>query len=156
MKKAGNICFAAEATLGKLAKWLRIMGFDTVCSTNISSRAIFDAIEKNRILLTRTRRIRDFGREEKLVFIESNEPFEQLREVVRSLNILLEDLQPFSRCIRCNIPIEQIDKRYVQGLVPDHIWETHQVFQSCNGCRRIYWPGTHAERSHDVIKRLFE
>jgi len=156
METAKDICFVAEATLGKLAKWLRIIGFDTVYMTNTSTREFFDTIEKNRILLTRTKRIRNRGMEQKLVFIESNNPLEQLKEVIQSLNIVPKDVRPFSRCIRCNIPIETVDKSYAQGIVPDHIWETHQIFQSCNSCRRIYWTGTHTKRSHEVINRLFE
>jgi hypothetical protein len=62
----------------------------------------------------------------------------------------------FSRCIHCNLPIDKIDKNEVYGLVPDYIWETHDAFNRCNQCKRIYWSGSHAERSMDMIKLIFD
>ena len=156
MESAKEICFAAESTLGKLAKWLRILGFDTFYKQGISSEKFFELEFKKRILLTRTERFRNRKGSKKLIFITSNNPFEQLKEVIFALGIVLEDTHPFSRCIRCNTHIKQVDKDAVQGKVPDYIWETHNTFQACSRCRRIYWPGSHTERSHDLIMRLFD
>ena len=156
MDSSDDICFAAEATLGKLAKWLRILGFDTLYQPNVSADWLIDSIEKERIIITRTARIRDRNTSSKLVFITSNDPFKQLGEVITALGIILKDIRPFSRCIRCNTPTQQLEKDSVRGMVPDYIWESHDTFQTCGRCRRIYWPGSHIKRSYDIIKRVFD
>jgi len=156
MNNESEICFAAEPTLGKLAKWLRILGFDTCYEPGFSTKKTMDSGRKNRILLTRTERVRDGRLPQEFIFITSNIPFEQLREVIDTLGIIYTDTRPFSRCIRCNTRIQPVDKDSVRGDVPDFIWQTRDIFQVCGRCRRIYWPGSHTERSHDIIMRLFD
>ncbi|MEE8430852.1 MAG: Mut7-C RNAse domain-containing protein [Candidatus Desulfatibia sp.] len=151
-----DICFTAETTLGKLAKWLRILGFDTVYQAGVSGDGLPDPAGKNRILLTRTKRVRDRSTDHKLVFINSNDPYEQVREVLQALGIGAADTRPFSRCTRCNILTRQVDKDAVRSRVPDYVWETNSTFQICSRCRRIYWPGSHIQRSYDIIKQFFE
>jgi len=148
--------FVAEATLGKLVKWLRIMGFDAIYTPATPTKGWIDDTVKARILLTRTRKIKDLSKAQTRIFIVSDKPFEQLKEVIHAVGIVPEDIKPFFRCIRCNIPIQPIDKKNVQGVVPDHILETCHIFQTCTGCGRIYWQGTHTEHSREIIKRLFE
>jgi len=156
MNSKSEICFAAEPTLGKLAKWLRILGFDTFYDPGGSTKKNMDSGGKNRILLTRTERVRDGKMPQECIFITSNNPFEQLRQVIDTLGIRYTDTHPFSRCIRCNTRIQPVDKDCVRGNVPDFIWQTRDSFQICGRCRRIYWPGSHTERSHDIIMRLFD
>jgi len=156
MNNESEICFAAEPTLGKLANWLRILGFDTSYEPGFSTKKSIDSGRKNRILLTRTERVRDGKLPQEFIFITSNIPFEQLREVIDTLGIIYTDTRPFSRCIRCNTRIQPVDKDSVRGDVPDFIWQTRDIFQICGRCRRIYWPGSHTERSHDIIMRLFD
>ena len=143
--------FAAEKTLGKLAKWLRILGFDTIYDPDIKNTA-----ESGRILLTRTKRIQDEYTTDKLIFIESDKPFKQLQEVVKALGIVNEDIKTFSRCIRCNIKIRTINKNLIRSVVPDYVWENQDSFKTCIECKRIYWQGSHTKRSMEIIKKLFE
>ena len=143
--------FAAEKTLGKLAKWLRILGFDTICDPGIINPA-----ESGRILLTRTKRIRDEYTTGKLIFIESDKPFKQLQEVIKALGIVNEDIKIFTRCIRCNTKIRTINKNSIRSVVPDYVWENQDSFKTCIECKRIYWQGSHAKRSMELIKKLFE
>ena len=153
MDSANEIRFAAEMTLGKLAKWLRILGFDTVYAANVTGEQLIDTA-RGRILLTRTKRIRNMKIAKERIFITSNHPFEQLREVVLTVGIAKEDIRPFSRCIQCNTSIRMVEKNAVRGKVPDYIWETQDTFHTCTHCRRIYWSGSHIQRSRDIIKRL--
>ncbi len=146
--------FAAENTLGKLAKWLRILGFDTFYSADVSGKALIDA-DLKRILLTRTRQIRDLSVSQRFIFIESNDPFEQLREVIQATGITRRDILPFSRCIRCNALIRRVSKDFVRKMVPEYVWESHDTFRMCARCRRIYWSGSHTRRSRDIIESLF-
>jgi len=154
MDSANEIRFIAEMTLGKLAKWLRILGFDTVYEANVTGKKLIDTA-RGRILLTRTKRIQNMKIAKERIFITSNRPFEQLREVVLALDIEKADIRPFSRCIKCNTSIRRVEKNAVRGKVPDYIWETQDTFLTCSHCRRIYWPGSHIQRSRDIIQRLF-
>ncbi|MFQ5772449.1 MAG: Mut7-C RNAse domain-containing protein [bacterium] len=151
-----SISFAAEKTLGKLAKWLRLLGFDTLYEPDISSGKFINNLEQERILLTRTQRVRDQHAARKFIFIESDHLFEQLRQVIRQLDLDPADTKPFSRCLQCNIPIVAVEKDTLGGSVPDYIWQTHDHFQMCQKCGKIYWSGTHTVKSLEKIQPLFD
>ena len=147
--------FAADKTLGKLVKWLRILGFDTICKLEISIKLFFDSLEGTRILLTRTKKIQEKFNTHRTVFIKSNFLDEQLKQVVDEIGINQAEIRPFSRCIQCNLPIVEISKDDAYGLVPDYIWETQEIFNKCSQCERIYWRGSHTDRSMERINQLF-
>ena len=147
--------FTVEKTLGKLAKWLRILGFDA-CSEPCGSMGSKAQAISGRILLTRTqRRCRELeGRP--FVFIRSNDPFDQLKEVICGLDLALRDIRPFSRCLLCNEPIQPVSKEAVRHLVPDFVWENQERFCRCRCCQKIYWSGSHTERGMARIAALLE
>ncbi len=151
-----NYCFAADRTLGKLAKWLRILGFDTIFESDASSNQFYEHLDQERILLTRTAKIRDRFAAKRLVFIEADDVYEQLRQVIGELAIARKDLRVFSMCLQCNSPIIEVNKQAIYGRVPDYIWQTHDEFSRCRQCERIYWSGSHVERSMEKIERLFK
>ncbi len=149
-------CFAADRTLGRLAKWLRLMGFDTLFESEPADEKLMDTLEKDRILLTRTQRIRRQYAGRKMIFVNSNHLKQQLTQVVRELGITAEQTRPFSRCLQCNVPIVSVDKAALSGQVPDYIYETHDHFNQCPKCGRIFWPGSHTRRSLEKIRHLLE
>jgi len=151
-----SLYFAADRTLGKLAKWLRILGFDTTIEIDGPAELFYEHLEKDRILLTRTRSIKKQFSAHRLVFITSNYLDVQLEQVITEIGISRADARPFSRCIQCNIPIVVADPDGVYGLIPDYIYETHKEFHKCLQCKRIFWPGSHAKRSLIKIEHLFE
>jgi len=152
VKQSRELRFSVERTLGKLAKWLRILGFDTLFESKTGGQSY---IEPGRIQLTRIRDTENDKLAEKRVFIISDHYIEQLKQVLHTLKIEPLELRPFSRCIRCNHLIELADKIDVLGKVPDFIWETHDSFHICRRCNKIYWPGSHTKRSLDNIQRFF-
>jgi uncharacterized protein with PIN domain len=151
-----NPCFAAEKTLGKLAKWLRLLGFDTLYEREIAAERFIETLENNRILLTRTQRTKKQLASRKLIFIESDHLEKQLDQVIRELELKAADTRPFSICLQCNVLIVAAQKNSVWGRVPDYIFETHNHFQRCPKCGRIYWPGSHTQRSLEKIRTLFD
>ena len=152
-----NFKFAAERTLGKLAKWLRLLGFDTVFENECDAGQFLDHLKPGTILLTRTEKVRDtLSGSQRLIFIESNDTEEQLRQVIDELGLEMKDIRPFSRCLICNVAIEKIEKDHIYGQVPDYVWENNTVFQSCPECKKIYWPGSHIERSMEKITKIFD
>ena len=100
-----NPCFAAEKTLGKLAKWLRLLGFDTMYEPEITAECFIEILENDRIVLTRTQRAKKQLASRKHIFIESDHLEKQLEQVVRELDLKFADTRPFSRCLQCNVPI---------------------------------------------------
>ena len=149
-----ELCFAADRTLGKLAKWLRILGFDTLYEPDLPA-GCFSELEPDRVLLTRRATLRQIRTENPYIIIRSDRYWDQLVEVVKAAGITPESIRPFSRCIPCNATILPADKAELQGKVPDYVRETHQVFRICPECQRIYWAGTHIERSMQKIRCLF-
>ena len=149
-----DLSFAADRSLGNLSKWLRILGFDTLFGSDASIRWFIEQLQEGRILLTRTEKIRKLFSDQRLVFIESNAPIEQLKQVIDEFDITAADIRPFSRCIRCNLPVVIIEKEAVYGRVPDYIWETNKVFHACRRCERVYWSGSHTKRSMQRIQAL--
>ena len=151
-----SLNFAADRTLGKLAKWLRMMGFDTTFDAEASAELFRDQVESDRIVLTRTGAIQQRLGDRRLVFITSNDPGSQLKQVITEIEISPSDTQPFSRCINCNVPIVEVDPDDVYGLVPDYIYENHSVFHKCLQCKRIFWSGSHIKRALEIIENLFK
>ena len=149
-------CFAAEKTLGRLTKWLRLLGFDTRYEPELSGKNFIETLEKDRILLTRTQRIRKQFASRKLIFVESDHLDQQLIQVFRELGLKPAQTRPFSRCLQCNVPIVAVEKNALWGQVPDYIFETHDHFQKCAQCDRIYWPGSHTRRSLEKIQQLLK
>jgi uncharacterized protein with PIN domain len=147
-------CFAAEKTLGRLTKWLRLLGFDTRYEPEFAGKKFIETLEKDRVLLTRTRRVQHQFASHQLIFIESDHLMQQLNQIFRELGLKALQTRPFSRCLQCNASIVIVEKASVLGRVPDYIFEIHDHFQKCPECDRIYWPGSHTRRSLEKIRQL--
>ncbi|MFZ2444994.1 MAG: Mut7-C RNAse domain-containing protein [Syntrophobacteraceae bacterium] len=135
--------FAVDVMLGGLAKWLRVLGFDTR-ATNLSERArIEEAVSEGLVPVTRREKFREM---EGVLFIGSDHHFEQLKEVISRLRLDREDFGIFTRCTICNARLDPITREAAFGGVPDYVYETATDFRKCPECGRIYWPGSHKGR----------
>ncbi len=144
--------FAVERTLGKLARLLRLLGFDTLSECEQPRGQFADRIDRGRIVLVRSRKGRGEPLAGRRVRIRSDRPAEQVVEVLRALDIRPETIRPFRLCLRCNEPIARVERSEVLGLVPDYTWETQETFTRCPRCLRIYWRGSHTERALAEIR----
>ena len=151
-----NYRFATDRTLGRLTKWLRILGFDTVFESDFSIKEFYENLAPDRILLTRIGKFRKPLAGQRRVYIRANDWAGQLEQTIDELAITLGDTRPFSRCTKCNSAIVEIARENIFGRVPDYIWENHDAFSMCQNCERIFWSGSHVERSRERINRLFE
>ena len=135
--------FILTKELGRLAKWLRILGFDTVYynQDNLSS-LIIQALRDERIILTRNQRLPQ-ARGLKIVLIKNEKIKKQVAEILQTLKIVLEPEMMFSRCILCNAQLTDIAKDKVKDKVPEYVFKTQEDFVTCPECQRIYWQGTH-------------
>lgn len=147
--------FIADRTVGKLAKWLRILGYDAVYWRSDDLRGLLRrARHEGRTLITKdTKLYKGKGPVQALLIGEDN-PFLQLQEVMRHFQLPVNKAHLFSRCLICNTPLEAVDPAEVREEVPDYIYHTQQAFSRCPSCRKIYWAGTHYEHMAEVVERL--
>jgi len=150
--------FVAECTLGKLAKWLRLAGFDTLYDIKPPDhrRLAKYAQTQDRLVLSRTQRVISHLDAAQGLFIQFNAPIDQLRQVMRDLDIQRRDLRPLSRCSQCNCALGQTDQENLQFAVPDYVRQCHERLSMCARCGRVYWPGSHSTRMLAFMDRWFE
>ncbi|HUL94693.1 MAG TPA: Mut7-C RNAse domain-containing protein [Usitatibacter sp.] len=146
--------FVADGHLGKLARHLRMAGFDTLCDNDWDDDEIVQvSLVQKRTILTRDKGMLRRKEVERGYFVRATESEAQLAEVVRALQ--LESLvAPFSRCRECNMPIEDVAKEEVIGALPDKVRGFYDRFKRCPGCGRVYWEGTHFARMRAIFERL--
>jgi len=150
-----EIRFVADNNVGKLARWLRLIGYDTLLfKQKDDGQMIKIALSENRVILTKDsqfmkRRLVTNGKL-KAIHIKQDDPKLQVRKVVETLNLNYH-FKPFSLCLECNQPLIARDKEEVKDLVPAHVVETQTQYTECPACHRIYWPGTHWQA---MVKRL--
>ncbi len=140
--------FVADMMLGKLARWMRVLGYDVLYLNPVDDTTLLNiAREENRILITRdTRLIKRRGVGEHLLIL-NNDPMEQLKEVVRLYPPVSERM--LSRCIRCNAPLIPAVREDVRDKIPEYVYLTSSQFGRCSECGRVFWPGTHY---HQMVK----
>ena len=150
--------FIVDLNVGRLAKWLRIMGYDTLFINGLEDDELVRiALKEERILLTKDNGILRRGvvssGKIKAFLIESDHVKEQLRQVVQTLN-LERDSNPFSRCLECNQPLIPRQKEEVKDLVPPYVFRTQDQYMECPDCHRMYWRGTDWQRMTQEIEEL--
>ncbi len=129
--------------LGKLARYLRILRFDTRYEKIISEvELVLTARREDRIIITRKERL---TKEKGVIFLNTDSPEEQLKILNQTLN-LKDRIKPFSRCLICNEEIEEIDKEEAKGKVPYFTFRTQKNFSQSPTCQRIYWEGSHLKK----------
>ncbi len=140
--------------LGKLALWMRILGFDVEYHHTIEDAELVEkTLKSNRILLTRdTLLLKRRVLKGRVVFVESDHLEDQLRQVVTLFGLKRGGF--LKRCLRCNTPLERIEKEAVKHLVPPYVYRTQSGFSHCSSCGRIYWAGTHRERMRERLKTI--
>jgi len=148
----GEIRFLADGMLGTLAKWLRIMGYDTAYAARLDDHALARlARAEERILLTRdTGLLQRKGVQ--CLFIASEMLAEQLEQVRQTFGLHVD--HPFSRCPVCNSPLEDVPKHDAWGQVPPFVFQTQDKFSLCPACNRFYWRGTHWQKMLAQVQKL--
>jgi hypothetical protein len=146
--------FVADAMLGTLAKWLRILGYDTLFDPDLNDhRLVHLARAESRVLLTRDRELAR-RRGVHVLFVTSEDLDAQLGQVLTELS--LEPDQSFSRCPVCNESLVEMDHETARSQVPAYVAQTQETFRSCPSCQRIYWRGTHWQRMDAHLARLLD
>lgn len=148
--------FVADVHLGGLARLLRMSGFDTIYDGKLDDGQIAAlAAREGRIVLTRDRellkrRIISHG-----CYVHARQPALQLRELFERLD-LAHSARPFSRCVHCNLPLHEVDTEQARRQVPPRAVLLYSRFLGCDGCRRIYWEGSHWRSMRALLAPLLE
>jgi uncharacterized protein with PIN domain len=139
--------------LGRLAKWLRILGYDTLYPGQESDRRLAKvAAEQDRVLLTRDTDLA-LRKGFRSLLIQSNLLSEQLAQAVRELSLTITN-RTFTLCLICNRPLKEADRDEVHQRVPPYVLRTQPALFQCPECHKIYWPGTHLDHMQDELKKL--
>lgn len=149
----GNLMkFVCDHMLGTLAKWLRMLGYDTLFSPPIDDDELLETAWREKgILLTRDKNIGTF-KDVVILTIRSDALDEQLGEVIDAFDLKITD--PMSRCSLCNTPIEEVEKEECRDKVPPGVFENQERFWLCPNCGKYYWAGSHWDKINEKIERL--
>lgn len=149
--------FIVDTNVGKLARWLRMLGYDTLFINNIDDEELIAiGLKEKRVLLTKDtqimlRRVVTSGRL-KALLIQSDDVKAQLLQVVRAMK--LDQERKFTLCLECNEPLVPRSKDQVQDLVPPYVFKTQSNYYQCPSCQRVYWRGTHWQRMKQEVETL--
>jgi uncharacterized protein with PIN domain/sulfur carrier protein ThiS len=147
-----EIRFAVDVNVGRLARLLRMAGFDTAYDRSLTDGDLAAISQcENRILLTRDA---DLLKRKQVVFghlVREISPHRQLAEVIRLFG-LEGRLEPFTRCMPCNGLLASVPKEEIEGRLEPLTRRYYDSFHRCTGCGRIYWPGSHKERMLTLLQ----
>lgn len=147
-----DLRFVADAHLGGLARFLRMLGFDTLHSNTIADeeiRALAQA--ERRVVLTRDRELLKCREVVRGAYVRALKPEAQLEEVARRYS-LAASARPFTLCLRCNLPLQPVERAAVARRVPPAVYELHEQFMRCAGCDGVFWPGSHYRRMREALR----
>lgn len=138
-----EVKFLVDFMLGRLCKWLRILGYDAAYFNSLNKNTIiYQSLKEGRILLTRDHRLSK-NKALKVLLVDSDNYEKQIQQVLKELNLKVDPEKMFTRCCLCNTILEPINKEKVKDKVPPFVYQTQKNFSYCSTCQKIYWPGTH-------------
>jgi uncharacterized protein len=152
-----TLMFLVDHMLGKLAKYLRMLGFDTVYFAQTDVSALIEkGRQEKRIIFSRNTKFKPTDDFPDFVFINDDQPDKQLREVIKTLKTQFSPEQFFTRCLTCNQKLIGVDRDDVKGKVPPYIFGNNKKFLLCPQCKKIYWEGTHLKKMKEIILKVLE
>ena len=151
-KKDASPKFIAANELGRLARWIRLLGYDCVYYEKKEKRElIITSLRENRIILTREKGISKYSGI-RMIHIKKDFVEDQVRQILTGLRLEVDEDKMFTRCTVCNTPIEEIAKKDAEDLVPPYVYKTQDNFKKCPNCKKIYWKGTHWNLATGFLK----
>ena len=143
-----------DCHLGRLAAYLRMLGLDTLYRNDYDDSTLADISDREqRILLTCDRKLLMRNQVTRGYLVRSRKPRAQLQEVIQRLD-LARNFQPFTRCMVCNQLLQPVEKSRIIDTLPPHVRAYQDHFWQCQGCRKVYWKGTHYQRMQQWIEQL--
>ena len=147
-----KIRFIVDANLGKLAKKLRLMGFDTLYKNDFADEEIVKvSLAEKRIILTRDIGILKYGNVTHGYWLRSDDPKTQVNEVIKRLQ-LNNLFRPFTRCSQCNGSLVRIKKEQLKNMMPADTLKYYSIFWECMDCHQVYWKGSHFDKINNWLE----
>ena len=155
MKSQEGFRFVVDAHLGKLARYLRLCGFDSIFSPDLDDMEIIEISNaEGRIILTRDKLLLGNKLVSNGFLVRSQKPDEQLKELFSSFNSMKKSIIPFTRCMECNSPLRLVNKESIIERLEPRTREFYHSFSICTSCSHIYWEGSHFEKMKKFIANL--
>jgi uncharacterized protein with PIN domain len=155
-KPLRRTAFILDVHLGKLARLLRMLGFDALYRRDYEdSEVVRISTQEHRIVLTRDRGLLKHRAVTHGYWVRSTEPIAQAREIVRRFD-LSSQVKPLTRCIPCNGIITEVDKNAIATQLPPRTAAWYDKFYRCLDCGQLYWPGSHHDRMQETIARILQ
>ncbi len=156
--------FIADSMLGRLARWLRLLGHDTFYYPSIEDSLLLRlAREEQRTILTRDTRLVQVRGVKDFLLLRENDPLDQLRTVVQVFHLISADgrdyqagVDFYSRCSLCNTLLHSVAKEDAKSCVPEYVYLTSSSFKKCAICDKYYWEGTHRKRLQEKLREILE
>jgi uncharacterized protein len=148
--------FIADGMLGKLARWLRMLGHDVVYSTKMGNNDLLSVAKKeNRILLTRDSELyhRAIGRGLEVFYVDGKTEVQRLVQLASRYNFPLEIDMDKSCCPKCGTKLKAVAKEQVQGELEENTFRFYEKFWKCPTCQQIYWQGAHWKQITGTLKQ---
>lgn len=151
--------FIVDANVGKLARWLRMLGYDTLFDSELDDGELVEiGLREGRVLITRDTQIMQrkmiVSGELRAILTPEDNPVGQMRRVIETMELNREN--EFTLCLECNVPLVPRSKDEVCDLVPPYVYKTQTQYNQCPICKRIYWRGTHWEHMNRELGMLME
>lgn len=146
--------FIADFMLGRLCRWLRLLGEDvSYCRESEGGEIIYRSLKERRVVLTRNTKLSK-KRAFDLFLLESQDFRKQLKSVIQKYGISIDSEKIFTRCSECNRLLIGVDKKEVKNSVPEYVYCSHEDFSVCPACKKIFWKGTHKSLIGKVLDSL--
>ena len=152
--------FLTDRNLGKLTKWLRILGYDTVIyQGDIGRDFLKEGAREGRVVLTRRRDMAKRNFSGTMFVVYSDQLPKQLNELVREFSLEPDPQKFLTVCLNCNERLREISRKDSEPHVPEYVFKTQNTFRICPRCEKIFWAGTHKDnvmqflRQHNLIDR---
>lgn len=152
-KPLREVKFILDVHLGKLAKYLRLLGFDSLFDTHFQDSEIVSIAKPNRIILTRDIGLLKHSDVTHGYWVRNTNPIKQLKEILLRFDIYTKAL-PFSRCLECNSPLVDISKDDIIEQLPAKTRQFYQHFAQCKQCKKIYWEGSHYKKMKEFVDNI--
>lgn len=148
--------FVVDCMLGKLAKWLKILGFDALFFSKIKDDELLAiAAKEGRVLLTKDTGLIQQAKNVKTLFLESEEWPKQVRQVLERFD-LWQNVNPHTRCIDCNMALKDLSRENARNLVSSFVFEHADDFALCPGCGKVFWRGSHFKDMEAQIEQILK
>ncbi len=149
-----NLKFILTKELGRLARWLRLLGYDAAYFASDDMKPLFiTAFNESRVVITKRLRMSEI-KSIKVVYLRKDLLKDQISELRKKIRLKINDRALFTRCADCNREVYKIDRGSVRDIVPAYVYKTQKNFFQCPSCAKIFWKATHWDRAEEFVHEV--